>query len=185
MKNVDKSVKSRKEALDTMYDSTGYSSHCRDPNFEFNCFSVDQTQKAVLAALDSKLSVPGSSKHFVTPLTLDFDEKTHFYPNSLRKGQKLVRTPMFREDGSPMHVFMEEGVAEKRRDNPGNTACSNCGSPHNLKACSGCKQRYYCSRSCQRVRPHLASFYPILKPCFAQAQWAQGHKKECNVSKTK
>ena len=128
--------------------------------------------------------LPASAKHFSALLSAS-GEGAITYPSTLKKGQTLVRTPVLRDDGTPSRVFMEEGVAAQRRDNPGVTACANCGSPHGLKACSGCKQRYYCSRSCQRVRGSDASPGLILKPRFRQANWAQGHKKECTGGKSR
>ncbi|GJE93646.1 zf-MYND domain-containing protein [Phanerochaete sordida] len=166
MQKVDASAKDRKAALDVLYESSGYAGQRWDPHFDFAEFSVPATQRAVAAAVASKLSVPGGAKHFSALLAAGADDAL-VYPSTLKKGQRLVRTPVPRADGAPARVFMEEGVAQERRDNPANTACANCGSPHGLKACSGCKQRYYCSRSCQR------------------ANWAQGHKKVCTGGKSK
>lgn len=136
-----------------MYDSTSYSEQQYSSNFDFDHFSVMDTQRAVRAALDSKASIPSSSKQFVAPLIRNYEGIHGQFSNNLKRGQKVVRTPVVNDFGIPTRTFMEEGVSAGRPDRPGNTACSNCGSPNNLKACSGCKQKYYCTRSCQRVCP--------------------------------
>ena len=144
--DVDKGPKYRAAALEKMYtESSSYQKQRRDPNFDFDHFSVPETQAAVQAALDSKTSLASSSKQYVFPMVEDYEEKSKAFHPGLKKGQKILRTVL------PGGTILQEGVATRRPDHPDVTACSNCGSPSNLKACSGCKQKYYCSRSCQRV----------------------------------
>ncbi|KIP03276.1 hypothetical protein PHLGIDRAFT_121719 [Phlebiopsis gigantea 11061_1 CR5-6] len=143
MADVDKGPKYRKAALDKMYtDSSSYQKQRRDPNFDFDRFSIPQTQAAVQAALDSKASLANSSKRYLTPMVEDYDEQSRTFNPGLKKGQKLVRTVL------PTGTILQEGVAIRRPDHPDITACTNCGSPNDLKACSGFRQKYYCSRSC-------------------------------------
>lgn len=106
-------------------------------------------------ALDSKASVPGASKKFVTPVAgrereARGDEgqasRLGVHPSEMKKGVGVVQT------APGGRGFWEEGVAARRMDNPGNTACAWCGSPNELKACARCKQRFYCGRECQKVR---------------------------------
>lgn len=68
-------------------------------------------------------------------------------PKTLKKGVGITQTPVPGSSG----VVLEEGVSVRRKDNPGNTACSYCGSSNDLKACGSCGQRYYCGKECRRV----------------------------------
>ena len=162
MEEINKRPEARKQAIDLLRNSNGYKSRYVSPNFDFNAFSAIDAQRAIQEALDSKMSIPAASKRIAVPMVPNAVPDPTGIKQGLRKGQKYVRTALKDEFGVPTGSFMEEGVAEKRRDNPANTACASCGSPNNLKACSGCKQRYYCSRTCQRVcRSTLQSLHDL------------------------
>ncbi|KAJ7097162.1 hypothetical protein B0H15DRAFT_825041 [Mycena belliarum] len=62
--------------------------------------------------------------------------------------------------------FYEE-LKKDGRDSRRATACAACGNPNDLKACSGCGQRFYCGQPCQR------------------AHWKSTHKRECALEKEK
>lgn len=70
----------------------------------------------------------------------------------MKKGLKIVTTPVLSEGGESTGQYLEEAVNETRRDRLSNTACAKYGSLNDLKACSGCRQICYCSRVCQKVR---------------------------------
>ena len=139
-----------------MFAADNYASVPYSSAYDLEQFSVERTQRAVSAALDSPASLRSVSKHFNHRLIEDEDDRTmrakHVEENSmLRKGQTIVQKPVYDAEGNTTGTVLEEGVSESRRDNLGNTACANCGSPKNLKLCSGCRQKFFCSRSCQRV----------------------------------
>ncbi|KAI0708214.1 MM3350-like domain-containing protein [Cerioporus squamosus] len=80
---------------------------------------------------------------------------------NLKKGTAVVQTLT----GPNGEQFLEEGVNTSRRDNPANTACARCGSPHRLKACGRCGQRFYCGKECQTNH------------------WKEKHKLDCKNPK--
>lgn len=63
-------------------------------------------------------------------------------------------------ESTGMPSYMSETVAT-RRDKGDNTLCAECGSPHNLKLCSGCKKIRFCGKDCHK------------------SAWKAWHKKQC------
>lgn len=162
LENYDKSPNCyRDEILEMLYSATNYSSKRRVKDFDFEEFDLEAARRAVADTLNSKASIPSLAKQFVVPFTDEESMRAQVatHNGTLKKGQKIVKTPVLDEHGVPTGTYLEEAVNETRRDRLSNTACANCGSPNDLKACSGCKQMYYCSRSCQRV-----SLNPIGQP---------------------
>lgn len=143
----------RKEILELLYSATNYSSKPTAHDFDFDDFDLPATRQAVADALSSKASVPSVAKQFIVPFAdgVSLRAEVAAHNKTLKKGQKIVTTPVLNEDGEPTGEYWEEAVNETRRDRLSNTACAQCGSPNDLKACSGCKQICYCSRSCQKV----------------------------------
>ncbi|GJE93652.1 zf-MYND domain-containing protein [Phanerochaete sordida] len=163
---ADRSTVRVPEALRQLFQSQNYAHTPFSAAYSLEHFSAGDTQRALAAALDSPASVRSMSKQFAAMLDgSDRTPRAHDAPDTLKRGQQIVATEVLDAEGKPTGVFLEEGVAKSRRDHPDTTACANCGSPNNLKVCSGCKKKYFCSRSCQRV------------------SWAQGHKKECKAMK--
>ncbi|KAI0752966.1 MM3350-like domain-containing protein [Daedaleopsis nitida] len=161
------STEGKRRAVDALFGATNYSGKQRLANpldFDFDVFDLEGTRRAVREALDSKASLPHASKQFVSPVGGGLDSSVEalmlrlgVYPRNLKRGAVIVQTPV----AGSRYTFLEEGVNETRRDNPGNTACACCGSPNDLKACGGCGQRYYCGKGCQK------------------AHWREKHKNEC------
>lgn len=96
-------------------------------------FDVFQAEENVKEALESRLSTQSG---------------THY------------RMDMFNRVG---HIEKVSRVATKPDNMKTGGTCANCGSPHNLKRCSRCKNILYCSQDCQ------------LKA------WRNGHKLNCQA----
>ena len=150
-------------AVEALFGATNYIQAGRqllvDPlEYDFDAFDLEGARRAVKEAVDSKASLPYASKRFVAPVggggieALLSDEsvmtRLGIDPRKLKRGLGIAQTPV---PGSTSGMFMEEGVNMHRKDNPGNTACANCGSPNDLKACGNCGQRYYCTKECQKA----------------------------------
>lgn len=134
--------------------------------YSFDEFDIDECRAEVQAALDSKASLSYASKKFVVPVG-DSPEKLMqadgiagrgINVKDMKKGHAVVQTPVGQRG-----QFMEEGVKATRRDNPTDTACAWCGSPHGLMACTGCRQRYYCSKVCQKVGFLVPNFVALVR----------------------
>ncbi|KAH9847995.1 MM3350-like domain-containing protein [Lenzites betulinus] len=179
LRKADASPAGKREAVQVLFGATNYEgmrapAPPEDLAYDFDHFDLGAARARVRGALDSKASMPGASKKVVLDLEAGAggsgargreDQmamllKLGVLPGEMKRGTRIVRRPLEggEEDGG---MYWEEGVAEGRRDNPGNTACAWCGSPSDLKACSRCKQRYYCGKECQK------------------AHWTSGHKHEC------
>jgi len=104
-------------------------------------FDIEDARMAVTKALNSPTSIPG--KQFVAQLVEGAGSNLGY---GLKKRQALVRTV----DSDFSGGFFEEVVSTKR-DNIRASACAQCGNPNNLRLCTGCKKRYYCSKECQKV----------------------------------
>lgn len=114
-------------------------------------FSVENTQRNVLAALASAASVRQGPKQFTMPM---HPEALRGDPMGvkLKRGQTVVREFAEREgneDGFGLRGFSSETISN-RRDKAGVALCAKCGTPHGLKACSGCKKIWYCGPVCQK-----------------------------------
>ncbi|TFK82988.1 hypothetical protein K466DRAFT_590094 [Polyporus arcularius HHB13444] len=144
----------------------------RNPlTYSFDYFDLAECRAEVRAALDSKASLPYASKKFITPIgegslekLLELNQvssRLGINFKNLKKGTAVVQT-MTGPDGEQ---FIEEGIVTTRRDNPANTACARCGSPHGLKACGRCGQRFYCGKTCQTNH------------------WKETHKLDCKTKK--
>ncbi|OJT04251.1 hypothetical protein TRAPUB_5041 [Trametes pubescens] len=164
---AEKSLGAKRDAVAVLFGATNYEGRLPPTlptQYDFDAFDAEEARRRVRQALDSKASMPSASKKVVTPIgkdALDDDVvmlRLGVHPSKMKKGTVLVRTPVA---GSTVGAFWEEGVRDRRMDNPGNTACAQCGSPNELKACAKCKQRYYCGKACQK------------------AHWTGGHKAEC------
>ncbi|RDX42291.1 hypothetical protein OH76DRAFT_135689 [Lentinus brumalis] len=160
----------KRKAVAALFGATNYIQAGKKPpadpfSYDFDAFDLEGTRRAVRDALDSKASLPYASKKFVSPIgeqtpeSMLSDEsvmlRLGMRLKDMKKGTALAQVPVSDT------TFLEEGVSVGRKDNPGNTACANCGSPSDLKACGACGQRYYCSKTCQK------------------AHWKDRHKNEC------
>ncbi|EIW61073.1 uncharacterized protein TRAVEDRAFT_166210 [Trametes versicolor FP-101664 SS1] len=155
----------------------------RPADYDFDHFDFPGTRAAVRAALDSKASLSWGSKTAVHPLGKtkgrDLVRKEHqamrlgIHPNDLKKGTKVRHTR-----ANTKGAFIEEGVANRRVDNPKNTTCAWCGNPHDLKICTGCRQRYYCKKACHSVR---CSTTHVQRSSLSrtQAHGRRGHRDVC------
>ncbi|KAJ7600478.1 hypothetical protein C8J56DRAFT_1019636 [Mycena floridula] len=123
----------------------------------------EQTYRAVTAALGSKGSFAPGAKVFNMPLTPEGISAGSPRANVSRKTTKEITVP---ETDSIAGGHWEE-LKKDGRDSSRSTACAACGSPHDLKACSGCRQRFYCSAPCQK------------------GHWKSTHKRECEELKKK
>lgn len=157
-----KSLSAKREAVIALFGATNYKGRLPPTlptQYDFDAFDAAEARARVRQALDSKASMPGASKKVVTPIAKNARDddlavmlRLGVHPSEMKKGTVLVRTPVA---GSTVGAFWEEGVRDRRMDNPGNTACAQCGSPNELKACARCKQRYYCGKTCQKVRGRI------------------------------
>lgn len=115
-------------------------------------FDTEDARMAVMRALNSPTSVPG--KQFVSPLVEGAGSSLGF---GLKKREVLVRTL-----DSDLSGGLIEEVVSTRRDNIRATACAQCGNPNNLRLCTGCKKRYYCSKECQKVCRRNVCHTPLM-----------------------
>ncbi|KAI0687800.1 hypothetical protein C8T65DRAFT_129949 [Cerioporus squamosus] len=138
---------------------------CTSPPRGFDVFDIEETRKAIRDALDSPASLPWASKQYIRP-----GPATRMKAVLGQGGQQLRGRARIMKKGQAMShelvgegggVILEEGRNEDRSDNPGNTACANCGSPHNLRQCKRCRRRFYCGAVCQKEH------------------WESGHKASC------
>ena len=156
------------EAVAQLFGATNYKD--REPPwnpfiYSFDLFDIEECRSEVRAALDSKTSLAYAMKKFIMPFGEDnlgkllqeneVSGRLGINLQDMKKGNAVVQTPT----GSGGQ-FMEEGINVTRRDNPANTACARCGSPHGLKACGRCGQRFYCSKVCQTVGLVFFSSFP-------------------------
>ena len=162
LERANKSLFAKRQAVEALFRSDNYGRLRRAPEnpleYDLDGFDMESTRNAIKAALESKASLPHVSKQFVTPFPgrssdevmsdpMNVATRHGIHPDSMKKGTHVMQTVLNPTTG----LFMEEGVSTRRRDNPGNTVCASCGSPHDLKACAQCGQCYYCSKACQRV----------------------------------
>ncbi|TBU40684.1 hypothetical protein BD309DRAFT_869765 [Dichomitus squalens] len=164
----------KRNAVKVLFGATNYQDKNPplDPlDYDFDAFDLGGMRKAIRDALDSKGSLHYASKKFVTPFA-PMDEmnsdssmlsRLGRTARNMKKGTAVSQTPVPGHGG----MFLEEGVKLTRTDKPTNTACANCGTPHDLKACSRCGQRYYCGKASQR------------------AHWKESHKMICGKSAQK
>ena len=166
LKQASRSPAGKRKVVQILFGATNFSGKTPpiDPlEYDFDAFDMERTRQTIRDALDSKGSLPYASKKFVTPLSGgnemysegDMRAGSGRAPKEMKKGTVIFQADLNRSDGT----FLEEGINMTRRDNPANTACANCGTPHGLKACKQCGQRYYCGKECQRVRPQFRGIY--------------------------
>ena len=120
------------EKLDIMhkaFHSLNYRERDWDPlGWSFDWFDLGDAQRAIKRALNSPTTTYG--RRSITGIS-DCD--------------KIVRRTVDQETGRIREVVSPMLDSVRR------SACTECGRPDGLKVCTGCRGRYYCSRSCQRV----------------------------------
>ncbi|KAK9828603.1 hypothetical protein WJX72_000990 [[Myrmecia] bisecta] len=121
----------------------------KDRPFDPWHFSVAEANIALQQALKSKASVHAGAKLFATPLRPGGQQQMMVNMLAGPAGPpKHTRSEMHKQDGGSS--FMMETVAT-RRDPRDVSVCAQCGSPHNLRTCSGCKQLRFCGRDCLKT----------------------------------
>ncbi|KAK9827517.1 hypothetical protein WJX74_007579 [Apatococcus lobatus] len=135
----------------------------KDRLFDPDEFSVEGAQQAVSTAFRTRASVVQGSKQFTMPMS-------GFAPGAVQAPAQKGNKNILQEDefeGITGPRYLQETVAT-RRDKGDNTLCAECGSPNNLKLCSGCKKIRFCGQTCQR------------------AAWKAWHRQQClNVQATR
>ena len=132
----------KNDVLSEIFNSVNYQDRgWRLVSWSPDWFDIEDARMAVTKALNSPTSIPG--KLYVAPLVEGAGSSLGF---GLKKREALVRTV----DSDSSGGFFEEVVSTKR-DNIRASACAQCGNPNNLRLCTGCKKRYYCSKECQKV----------------------------------
>ncbi|KAJ7258385.1 MM3350-like domain-containing protein [Mycena haematopus] len=128
------------------------------PKFDPDYFDPAETTQAVMTALGTKLSYAPGAKTFIMPLAPEaLNGISH--PSDRKKTTREIT----RSANDPFGFFEER--KKDGRDSKRATACAACGNPNDLKACSGCGQRFYCGQACQK------------------AHWKSTHKRECALAK--
>lgn len=97
--------------------------------WSFDWFDIDDARRAIKKALNSP--------------TTRYGRLTVAGISDLGKIVRLVTDPetgQVKEEVSPI------------LDSVKRSACAECGRPDDLKFCTGCRARHYCSESCQQVR---------------------------------
>ena len=142
----------KNDVLSEIFNSVNYQDRgWRLVSWSPDWFDIEDARAAVTKALNSPTSIPG--KQYVAPLVEGAGSSLGF---GLKKREALVRTA----DSDSSGGFFEE-VVSTRRDNIRAAACAQCGNPNNLRICTGCRKRYYCSKGCQKVG---RSFRVLLLP---------------------
>ncbi|KAJ7826817.1 hypothetical protein B0H14DRAFT_2816664, partial [Mycena olivaceomarginata] len=131
--------------------------------FDPDYFDLAETTQAVMAALGTKLSYSPGAKTFKVP----FAPEALLGPLSASKRKTTREVTMSPGDSFGFYEELKKDGRDSRRA----TACAACGNPNDLKACSGCGQRFYCGQACQKVRLHCS--------------WKSTHKQECAMAKKK
>ncbi|KAF7302904.1 MYND-type domain-containing protein [Mycena kentingensis (nom. inval.)] len=152
----------RREVLSEIYSSPNYVDRgwSKRANFDPDYFDLAETTQAVMDALGTKLSYAPGAKRFTMPVH-PMGMAGSMAMGGKKKTTREVTTAPGNEFG-----FYEE-LKKEGRDSRRATACAACGKPNDLKACSGCGQRFYCGQVCQK------------------AHWKSTHKQECAKEKAK
>jgi hypothetical protein len=156
LEEADRSPLRKRKAVEALFSATNFAEKHPPLNpseYDFDSFDLEGTRQAIQSALDSKGSLPYASKKFVTPFLdmNEMNEDANVMSRMGRTAKDMKKGTAISQTHLPGGQFWEEGLNISRKDNPRNTACANCGRPHNLKACARCSQRYYCGRDCQKV----------------------------------
>ena len=191
LKRAQTSPVAKRQAVQALFEAKNYKQNRVRPDerdwfhWDFDGFDMERTRKAIKEALESNASVPSLSKHFVQPIGDSPEEvmspsgvrsRLGIDPQTMKKGTRLLQTPLDPISG----VFLEEGVNTRRKNEKGNTACAQCGNPNDLRACSQCKQWYYCSKECQKVsKSCMRATLSIAN--VQQMHWKEGLKWECKA----
>ncbi|KAJ7327906.1 MM3350-like domain-containing protein [Mycena albidolilacea] len=125
--------------------------------FDPDYFDLAEMTQAVMAALGTKLSYSPGAKTFKVP----FVPEALLGPLSASKRKTTREVTMSPGDSFGFYEELKKDGRDSRRA----TACAACGNPNDLKACSGCGQRFYCGQACQK------------------AHWKSTHKQECAMAK--
>ncbi|KAJ7024662.1 MM3350-like domain-containing protein [Mycena alexandri] len=151
----------RRELLSEIYSMPNYTDRGwnKKSKFDPDYFDLAETTQAVMAALGTKLSYSPGAKTFKVP----FAPEALLGPLGATKRKTTREVTMSPGDS---FGFFEE-LKKDGRDSRRATACAACGNPNDLKACSGCGQRFYCGQACQK------------------AHWKSTHKRECTMEKKK
>jgi hypothetical protein len=138
----------RRELLSEIYSMPNYTDRGwnKRSKFDPDYFDLAETTRAVMAALGTKLSYSPGAMTFKMPLA----PEALLGPLSASKRKTTREVTMSPGDS---FGFFEE-LKKDGRDSRRATACAACGNPNDLKACSGCGQRFYCGQACQKVRLH-------------------------------
>ncbi|KAJ7755122.1 MM3350-like domain-containing protein [Mycena metata] len=150
----------RRELLAEIYSMPNYTDrgwHKR-PKFDPDWFDLAETTGAVMAALGTKLSYSAGAKTFKMPLAPE-----GLLPGPMSASKRKTTREVTVAPGDSFGFFEE--LKKDGRDSRRATACAACGNPNDLKACSGCGQRFYCGQACQK------------------AHWKSTHKRECALEK--
>jgi len=146
--------------LDQIFNEVNYIERGWKRNeFDLDRFDLDDARSAVMKALNSNGSIAGRA--YTMPL--GGPPVKSLAEMMMHRGQAVTRTYDTASVG-PHGGYWEETISTKR-DNIRKTACAGCGSPHDLKVCVRCRQRYYCSKTCQKTH------------------WKELHKFECESLK--
>lgn len=149
-------ISEQRRVLDEIFSEVNYVERgWKRSEFDLDKFDLEDARKAVVDALNSHGSVAG--RGFTTRL----GEGATLAEMMRQKGQTIKRTP---DVLNPSSGYWEETVSTKR-DNLRKTACANCGSPNDLKVCVLCRQRYYCSKDCQKVGDRFSLTFSDLIGC--------------------
>ncbi|KAF9018187.1 hypothetical protein BDZ89DRAFT_1074120 [Hymenopellis radicata] len=150
------STKEKRDQLKEIYRELNYTQRGWNlrPQFDPDYFDVAETQNAIMTALGTKGSYPAGARVFKIPMSLEGFSVDPQMRGIRRKTTSEITAPVDSESWGYFEELKKDG---KDR----NSACAACGSPHDLKQCAGCKQRFYCSAACQK------------------GHWKSTHKQEC------
>lgn len=118
-------------------------------------FSLSERKLALAAALGSRNSTHQTKLFYSGPglATAEIGQKHYVFKKEDDRFDHMGGFTMFNE------------TLNVKPDPKDATLCYNCGTPHDLKACSRCQSAVYCSRSCQSIH------------------WDASHKKKCKREK--
>lgn len=125
-------------------------------------FNLLETKLALAAALGSRNSTRNSVKTF--SMGMGGMMKGGFEMAEIGQISMVTKVQDDRFDHMGGFISFHETV-DVKPDPIDATLCNQCGSPHELKACSRCYSAFYCSRECQTLH------------------WSASHKKKCKKEK--
>jgi len=140
----------RRQQAREMATARNTNSQCPDGLFNPERFVLAEASERVAAAVRGKASVAGGEAMLHHPMPGFGGVYEDFMP-SASPGTSRQTTPHGVGGMLNTQIFEMQTVRDERKKDPrAERICAYCGSPNNLKQCSGCHSVFYCGSDCQR-----------------------------------